>query len=52
MLMIKPSRLQTQKPKVGTAIVVGSEVVYGVIGISDTVRASARATIAELRQRD
>ncbi len=43
--------LQDLEAEGKTAIVVGSEVVYGVIGISDTVRASAKATIAELRQR-
>lgn len=43
--------LQELEAEGRTAIVVGSEVVYGVIGISDTVRASAKATIAELRKR-
>jgi len=33
-----------------TTIVVGSDIVYGVIGISDTVRASAAETIEELRR--
>ena len=43
--------LQDLEAEGKTAIVIGSEVVYGVIGISDTVRASAKATIAELRTR-
>ena len=34
-----------------TAIIVGGDVVYGVIGIADTVRASAKGTIAELRKK-
>ncbi|MEZ4195231.1 MAG: cation-translocating P-type ATPase [Candidatus Paceibacterota bacterium] len=34
-----------------TAIIIGSDVVHGVIGISDTIRASAKETIAELRKR-
>jgi Zn2+/Cd2+-exporting ATPase len=43
--------LQDLEAEGKTAIVVGSEVVYGVIGISDTVRASAKETLAELRKR-
>lgn len=34
-----------------TTIVIGCDVVYGVIGISDTVRTSAKQTISELRKR-
>lgn len=33
-----------------TAIIIGSELVLGVIGLSDTVRASAKETIAALRK--
>lgn len=34
-----------------TAVIVGSDVVYGVIGVADTVRASAKEAIAELRRK-
>ena len=34
-----------------TAVIVGSDVVYGVIGVADTIRASAKETIAELRRK-
>lgn len=43
--------LQELEAEGKTTIVVGSDVVYGVIGISDTVRPSAKATIEELRNR-
>jgi Zn2+/Cd2+-exporting ATPase len=34
-----------------TAVIIGSDVIYGVIGVADTVRASAKEAIAELRRK-